>query len=220
MSVLIAAPAGYYAETHTVAGGRVVCRIQWPQWPAQDMDLQEPFLAFQEPPSQRVTAPLSTVLPLSAKVRSRTPTRGRRSTATAGAAVARIPMPAWALEGGAGAGADDVQLLLCESKKIIESGVGVGKGDAALTAANREWIEVGYNLSLLLLNYFVPLAVLLFTYTRVGFVLWKSRVQQPDECHAAIDLEEAHIKAKRKVCCSSTEGAAEAVHADHVLNRS
>ena len=85
ISVLIAAPAGFYAETRAGAGGRVVCRIQWPEWPAHDTpataapasalpqlpewELHEPFPALPKP-AQRTTA-ISTSLPLLSKTRSR-----------------------------------------------------------------------------------------------------------------------------------------------------
>lgn len=230
ISVVIAAPAGFYAETRAGAGGRDVCRIQWPEWPpAQetqstaapdsllpDFELQEPFPGLPKPAHRVPAAPTSTALPLAlARGRARSPARGRRAAVVApfGAAAARTP--SWSLEsaaaaasapGGGGGGDEDMQNALrvyCDAKRMFLRGGGGeagGAAAAALEAADRNRIEVAYNLCLLLLNYFVPLAVLLFTYTRVGFVLWRSRVHQPDECHAAIDLEEAHIKAKRKVC--------------------
>ena len=213
ISVLIAAPAGFYAETRAGAGGRVVCRIQWPEWPAHDTpataapagalpqlpewELHEAFPALPKP-AQR-TAAMSTLLPPVAKTRSRSQPRGRRAAAAAAAPTVS------SLEGLGGGDMDATDMLrvYCEAQRLLSQGGAGGVGEAGGGAeTDRNRIEVAYNLCLLLLNYFVPLSVLLFTYTRVGFVLWRSRVHQPDECHAAIDLEEAHIKAKRKVCSS------------------
>lgn len=223
LSALIACPACFNAETREVAGGRVVCRIRWPELPAwlewherdasstvaplgaplPELELNEaPFADFAKPAARR-TSTLSTAL-TSVKSRARSPSRGRRAEPTVGPLPPLGPL----LGGGGGGGGgndDEMNRALCDvAMSLWEQGGAVGDAmggaAAAASASDRNPIEVAWNLSLLLLNYFVPLAVLLFTYTRVGFVLWKSRVHQPNECHAAIDLEEAHIKAKRKVC--------------------
>ncbi len=60
-------------------------------------------------------------------------------------------------------------------------------------AINSELFALIYDSFLMILNYIIPLVVLCITYTRVGFVLWKSQIGE------STPQQGENIKAKRKV---------------------
>jgi hypothetical protein len=57
--------------------------------------------------------------------------------------------------------------------------------------------KLGYSLTLMVLQYFFPISVLIFTYTRIAITLW--RTKPPGENENAQNHHQRISKAKRKV---------------------